>query len=211
MHDKGRTFNIIKGAFKEIGYTVFSTVLNSQNFGVPQNRERVYLVAFRNDLAINKFEFPSNKDGKKKCISDILEEKPVSAKYYLSTSYLSALRKHKEQNKKKGYGFGYVIRNVNGIAGAIVCGGMGRERNLIIDKRQKDLTPVTHIHGQVNMEGIRKFTPRECARLQGFPDDFKFDLADTHMYKQFGNSVTVPVIEAIAQKIKEVLEDGKRT
>ena len=86
---------------------------------------------------------------------------------------------------------------------------MGRERNLIIDKRQKDLTPVTHIKGEINREGVRKLTPREWARLQGFPDTFKLELADTHLYKQFGNSVTVPVIEAIALKIKEVLDNGK--
>ena len=86
---------------------------------------------------------------------------------------------------------------------------MGRERNLIIDKRQKDLTPVTHIKGTVNTDGIRKMTPREWARLQGFPDSFKLTLADTHLYKQFGNSVTVPVIQAIAQKIKEALNEQK--
>ena len=83
---------------------------------------------------------------------------------------------------------------------------MGRERNLVIDKRQKNLTPTTHIKGKINKEGIRKMTPREWARLQGFPDSFELPLADTHLYKQFGNSVTVNVIVAIAEKIKEVLE-----
>ena len=87
-----------------------------------------------------------------------------------------------------------------------MCGGMGRERNLIIDNRLTDFTPVTHIKGEVNREGIRKMTPREWARLQGFPDTFKLNLADTHLYKQMGNSVTVPVIEAIAKNIKEVLD-----
>ena len=88
---------------------------------------------------------------------------------------------------------------------------MGRERNLIIDKRLTNFIPVTHIKGEVNREGIRKMTPREWARLQGFPDDFKLELADTHLYKQFGNSVTVNVIEAIADKIKQVLvKDAKR-
>ena len=85
---------------------------------------------------------------------------------------------------------------------------MGRERNLIVDDRLSDFTPVTHIKGEVNRQGIRKMTPREWARLQGFPDDFKLELADTHLYKQFGNSVTVNVIEAIAKNIQEVLEYG---
>ena len=83
---------------------------------------------------------------------------------------------------------------------------MGRERNLIIDKREHSMIPVTHIKGEINKQDIRKMTPREWARLQGFPDDFKIVLADTHMYKQFGNSVSVNVIHAIAEKIKEVLK-----
>jgi len=82
---------------------------------------------------------------------------------------------------------------------------MGRERNLIVDKRQKDLTPTTHIKGTINSDGIRKMTPREWARLQGFPDTYELPLADVHLYKQFGNSVTVNVIEAIAKKIKMVI------
>ena len=99
---------------------------------------------------------------------------------------------------------------MDGKAGAIVCGGMGRERNLIIDKRLTNFIPVTHIKGEVNREGIRKMTPREWARLQGFPDDFKLELADTHLYKQFGNSVTVNVIEAIADNIEEILSADEK-
>ena len=87
---------------------------------------------------------------------------------------------------------------------------MGREMNLIIDKRLKDFTPVTHIKGEVNREGIRKLTPREWARLQGFPDSFRLELADTHLYKQFGNSVTVNVVEAIAKEIKGVLDNVRQ-
>ena len=122
---------------------------------------------------------------------------------------MDTLRKHKERNKEKGNGFGYEIRDRNGIAGAVVCGGMGRERNLVIDKRQTDLTPTTHIKGMINRDGIRKMTPREWARLQGFPDTFKLPVADVHLYKQFGNTVTVNVIEAIAKEIKEVLENAE--
>lgn len=207
IHDKGRTFEIIKGTLEELGYTVFTQILNSKNFGVPQNRERIYIVAFRNDIAPKTFEFPQMTDDTKR-IKDIIEENPVSVKYYLSDVYMETLRKHKERHLSKGNGFGYEIRDWNSISGAIVCGGMGRERNLIIDKRQTNLVPITHIKGQVNKDGIRKMTPREWARLQGFPDTYKLDVADVHLYKQFGNSVTVNVIEAIARKIKEVLEHG---
>ena len=89
-----------------------------------------------------------------------------------------------------------------------MCGGMGRERNLIIDTREHSIVPMTHIKGKINKDNIRKMTPREWARLQGFPDTFLMPLADTQMYKQFGNSVTVPVIKAIAEKIKEVLDNA---
>jgi len=209
IHDKGRTFKIICKTFEDLGYKVFHKVLNSKDFGVPQNRERIYIVAFRDDIAPDEFIFPEITDDTKR-LKDIKEEKAVPSKYYLSDVYVETLRKHKARHEEKGNGFGYEIRDWNGIAGAIVCGGMGRERNLVIDNRQKNLTPTTHIKGSINTEGIRKMTPREWARLQGFPDDFKLVLADTHLYKQFGNSVTVNVIQAIAGKIKEVLENAER-
>jgi DNA (cytosine-5)-methyltransferase 1 len=210
IHDKGRTYNVIKKSLEEIGYTVHEEVLNSRDFGVPQNRERIYIVAFRNDINSKGFKFPEPTDSNK-CIKDIIEEKPVSAKYYLSETYIETLRKHRARHEAKGNGFGYEIRDYNDVANAIVCGGMGRERNLLIDKRQKKLTPVTHIKGEINKEGIRKMTPREWARLQGYPDSYQLPLADVHLYKQLGNSVSVPVIEAIAKRIKEILENQKIT
>lgn len=208
IHDRGRTFKVITGTLEEMGYTAYHKVLNSKDYGVPQNRERIYIVAFRNDIDSSGFVFPEPTDTTK-TIMDIMEKKPVPAKYYLSETYVETLKKHKARHEAKGNGFGYEIRPLTGIAGAIVCGGMGRERNLIIDKRQKDLTPTTHIKGEINKQGIRKMTPREWARLQGFPDSYKLVLADTHLYKQFGNSVTVPVIQAIAEQIKVVLDNAK--
>lgn len=205
IHDKGRTFKIIRKTFEDLGYRVFSKVLNSKNFGVPQNRERIYIVAFRNDIAPTEFSFPESTDSGKR-IRDIIEENPVPAKYYLSSVYVETLKRHKARHEAKGNGFGYEIRPWDGIAGAIVCGGMGRERNLLIDLRQTNLVPTTHIKGEINTEGIRKMTPREWARLQGFPDSYQLPLADVHLYKQLGNSVTVNVIEAIASKIKNELE-----
>lgn len=205
IHDHGRTFKVIVGALRELGYTVFYKLLNSKDFGVPQNRERIYIVAFRNDIAPGEFVFPEGTDSTK-TIRDIMEDAPIPSKYYLSDVYMQTLINHKKRHESKGNGFGYEIRNLDGIAGTLVCGGMGRERNLIIDNREHDTTPTTHIKGKINEEGIRKMTPREWARLQGFPDSFKFVLADVHLYKQFGNSVTVPVIKAIAEKIKGVLK-----
>lgn len=207
-HDRGRTFEVICGAFEEIGYKVFSKVLNSKNFGIPQNRERIYIVCFRNDIAPESFSFPTHA-GRKRVIRDILDDAPIPSKYYLSTRYLDVLKAHKARHKAAGNGFGYVIRDLDGTSGAIVCGGMGREGNLIIDRREHSMIPTTNIKGGINEEDVRKMTPREWARLQGFPEDFILTEADTHLYKQFGNSVSVPVITAIAKRIKKVLDEAE--
>lgn len=207
QHDRGRTLKVIVGAFEEIGYKVFAEILNSKDFGVPQNRERIYLVCFREDIAPEEFEFPKG-SGKKVTIRDILDDAPIPSKYYISKAYMASLEAHKNRHKAKGNGFGYVIRELDGIAGSVVCGGMGRERNLIIDHREHSLIPTTNIRGGINDRDIRKMTPREWARLQGYPDDFKLPIADTHLYKQLGNTVTVPVIRAIAEKIGEIISHG---
>lgn len=207
IHNGGRTFAIIQKTFEDLGYKVYSKVLNSRDFGVPQNRERIYIVCFRKDMDSSMFKFPKPTDSTKTLL-DIQEKDPVSPKYYLSETYVETLKRHKARHAAKGHGFGYEIRDWNGVAGAIVCGGMGRERNLVIDKRQTNLVPVTHIKGAINRKGIRKMTPREWARLQGFTDTFKIELADVHLYKQLGNSVTVSVIRAIARNIKKVLVEN---
>ena len=204
-HDRGHTFKVIKEAFEEIGYTVHYKVLNSKDFGVPQNRPRIYIVCFRNDIDSSTFEFPKGRNVKT-CIRDIMEDAPIPSKYYLSDTYVETLKRHKERHMSKGHGFGYEIRDLDGIAGTLVCGGMGRERNLLIDEREHSLVPMTKIKGEINKESIRKMTPREWARLQGFPDSYVLNLADTHLYKQFGNSVTINVIEDIAKEIKKVLD-----
>ena len=204
-HDRGRTFKVIKGALEEIGYKVFHQVLNSKDFGVPQNRERIYIVAFREDIAPDNFVFPAGESYRETSLGEILDPSPIPSKYYLSDVYLQTLRNHKARHAAKGNGFGYVIRDLDGIAGTIVCGGMGKERNLIIDNREHSMVPTTKIKGEINKEDVRKMTPREWARLQGFPEDFKLSLADTHLYKQMGNSVTVPVIKEIAAQIKKYL------
>lgn len=208
IHDKGRTFKVIKGAFEQIGYKVFDKVLNSKDFGVPQNRERIYIVAFRNDIDCSGFKFPEPTDDTKR-IRDILDPAPIPSKYYISDVYMETLRRHRAHHEALGHGFGYEIRPMDGIAAAIVCGGMGRERNLVKDPREHSMVPTTKIKGEINKEDIRKMTPREWARLQGFPETYKMPLSDVHLYKQFGNSVTVNVIEAIARNIKGIL-DGVR-
>lgn len=205
-HDKGKTLATILNVLREdLNYYVPEPeVLNAKQFGVPQNRERIFIVGFRKDLEISEFQYPepTNNDV---VLNDILEKDEVSVKYYLSTTYLQTLKDHRARHESKGNGFGYEIISNDGTANAVVCGGMGRERNLIFDDRLTNFKPVTNISGEVNREGIRKMTPREWARLQGFPDNFKIVVSDAQAYKQFGNSVAVPAIQATAKKIIEKL------
>lgn len=202
IHDKGRTIKtILKVLREDLDYYVPDPeIVNAQFFGVPQHRERVYIVGFRKDMDVNEFTYPEPTD-KTKTIADILEKDVPSVRYYLSTCYIDTLKRHKARHAAKGNGFGYEIIPHDGVANAIVVGGMGRERNLVIDKRLKNFEPVTRIKGEVNRDGWRKMTPREWARLQGYPDNFKIQVCDTSAYKQFGNSVAVPAIQATAEEI----------
>lgn len=211
-HDKGKTIDTILNVLRnDLNYFVPEPqIINAKDFGVPQNRERIYIVGFRKDLNITNFEYPKplNKEVK---FSDVKEQNVPQTKYFLSTQYIQTLKNHKERHVSKGNGFGYEIIPDDGIANALVVGGMGRERNLVYDHRITDFSPTTHIKGSVNREGIRKMTPLEWARLQGFPDNFVIPVADASAYKQFGNSVAVPAITATAAEIiKRIVKNDKR-
>ena len=205
-HDKGKTLETILNVLRnDLGYFVPEPeIVNAKNFGVPQNRERIYIVGFRQDLNISDFKYPEP-FGNNPTFEEVKEKKVPPTKYFLSTQYVDTLVKHKARHENKGNGFGYAIIPDDGIANAIVVGGMGRERNLVLDHRIVDFTPTTHIKGTVNRKGIRKMTPREWARLQGFPDNFVIPVADASAYKQFGNSVAVPAIQATANEIVKII------
>ncbi|MBQ3657119.1 MAG: DNA cytosine methyltransferase [Bacteroidales bacterium] len=210
IHDKGRTLKTILKHLDDAGYDVVPPqILNAMDYGVPQHRERIYIIGFRKDLKINIEDFhypePFSTGENRPKFRDVMEKNEVSVKYYLSTTYLETLIRHKARHEAAGHGFGYKIIDIDGVANAIVVGGMGRECNLLIDKRLTNFTPVTHIKGEVNRDGIRKMTPREWARLQGFPDEFKIAVADASAYKQFGNSVAIPAIQATAEKELQML------
>jgi DNA (cytosine-5)-methyltransferase 1 len=138
-HDKGKTLTTILNVLRnDLGYFVPEPqIMNAKDFGVPQNRERIYIVGFRNDLGIKSFEYPKPLN-KSVSFEDIKEEKVVSVKYYLSETYLNTLINHKKRHESKGNGFGYEIIPDTGIANAVVCGGMGRERNFVYDHRLED-------------------------------------------------------------------------
>jgi len=210
IHDKGRTLKTILEHLDDAGYDVVPPqTINAMDFGVPQHRERIYIIGFRKDLNINVKDFqypmPTTPEGKRVKFRDVMEKSVPSVKYYLSNVYVETLKRHRARHEAAGHGFGYEIIDTDGVANAIVVGGMGRERNLIIDKRLTDFTPVTNIKGDVNRDGIRRMTPREWARLQGFPEKFRIVVADASAYKQFGNSVAIPAIKATAKKELELL------
>ena len=197
MHEGGKTLSVILNTLERLNYQVKYKVLNSKDFGVPQNRERIYIIGFKTD--IDKFQFPSG--SKQITLNKVLEKESVSPKYYLSKRYYKTLKEHKKRHKRKGNGFGHIILKREGIANAIVVGGMGKERNLIVDEKVKQHPDFGKYPKDINRDYVRTLTPREWARLQGYPDSFKFPVSDTQAYKQLGNSVAVPVINALAKKI----------
>lgn len=210
IHDKGRTLKTILQHLDDAGYDVVPPqILNAMDYGVPQHRERIYIIGFRKDLHIDVANFhypePTTTGDLRPKFRDVMEKEVPSVKYYLSNVYVETLKRHRARHEAAGHGFGYEIIDIDGVANAIVVGGMGRERNLVIDKRLTDFTPVTNIKGEVNRDGIRRMTPREWARLQGFPDEFKIVVADASAYKQFGNSVAIPAIQATAERELQML------
>lgn len=203
-HDKGKTWRTVRTVLeKELHYIVHARRLNAKYFGVPQNRPRFFMVGFKEEKT--SFEFPPER-GNPPSLSTILEDH-VRENYFLGQIYLNSLKEHRRRHAEKGHGFGYfVLDPQKDIAHALVVGGMGLERNLI-----KNTPPLGHwqpndpdLHKK-NIEGIRRLTPRECARLQGYPPWFEIPVSDAQTYKQFANSVAVPVIQAIAEKMLSTL------
>ncbi len=191
-HDNKNTFTTIKRSLEELGYKVFFKVLNSADYGVPQVRNRLFLVCFRNNDV--EFEFPTPQ---KLSINmhDILE-KEVDEKYYLSERVKPTILAH-------GSG-GYIAKSeINQSPARPLCATMAKMHRACQDNYYSD----DYILGNNDTERIRKLTPRECARLQGFSDEFKIQVSNAQAYKQFGNAVTVNVSRAVALKIREKLEE----
>jgi DNA (cytosine-5)-methyltransferase 1 len=206
-HDNGNTMQIILKTLADIGYKciidndiIFNSsakkikdearkmVLKSKDFGIPQNRQRIYMVFWRKDIKTD-FKYPEPLDIQVK-VCNILEENP-DPKYTISDRLWAGHKRRKINNKKNGKGFGYGIVTPE-----------SEYTNTISARYYKDGSEVL-----IDQDGKnpRKLTPLEAARLQGFPEDFKINKSNVQAYKQFGNSVSIPVIEALARKIKGII------
>ena len=190
-HDKGNTWKVIMAALEELDYEVFPTVLDGQHF-VPQHRERVFIVGFDrkrygNDI---KFSFNLKYPQQKKVFKEILNEK-VDDKYTLSDKLWQYLQSYALKHQAKGNGFGFGLVNLEGISRTLSARYYKDGSEILIPQEGKN---------------PRRLTPRECARLQGYGDDFVISVSDTQAYKQFGNSVVVPLVRAVAEQIVDLVD-----
>lgn len=248
-HDKGNTFQTIINILEnELGYKVIGTdisaygqvtynpgdfIRNSKDFGIPQNRPRVYIIAFnRKYYGDHLRQIPNSLPTSRaegniyNHLADLLESGDILPKFFLSAGYLETLEKHKKRQSDKGYGFGMKIVNDPAIESPIAStllatGGSGRERNLVLDPVNGVKYAGSTVVGKktpINSKNIRTMTPREWGKLQGFvnyaflnedgTDAFSFPdlVSDVQKYKQFGNSVTIPVIETMASFISDCVD-----
>lgn len=193
-HDKGRTLSVILESLKNLGYHVKFEVLSAKDFGLPQNRPRIYLVGFLSEKSFDMFSFPAPL-GLKTSLGSILEKK-VDPKYTISDKLWAGHKRRLLEHAEKGNGFGYSMFNKKSPYTSTLSARYYKDGSEILIE-QKDKNP-------------RKLTPVEAGRLQGFPDDLikkamKAGVSDNQLYKQLGNSVAVNVIEEIAKKIVHVL------
>lgn len=190
-HDKGRTFEVIYNTLDKLGYSVHFRVLDGQHF-VPQHRERIIIVGFSRQVfkGNENFDFPELPEPNKK-ISNILEKDP-DPKYTLSDKLWEYLQNYAAKHKAKGNGFGFGLTDLNGISRTISA------------RYYKDGSEIL-----IPQEGAnpRRLTPRECARLQGFPDNFIIPVSDNQAYRQFGNSVVSPLMHAVAKQVVKVFDN----
>lgn len=191
-HDRGKTFSVIKEALDELDYSIFYKVLDGQAF-VPQHRERIVIIGFdrkRYGDSI-EFEFDIKPLDKKPVVRDILET-AVDDKYTLTNKLWTYLQEYANKHKQAGNGFGFGIAPLDGITRTLSARYYKDGSEILIAQEGKN---------------PRRLTPRECARLQGFPDNYKIVVSDTQAYKQFGNSVVVPLMREVARLVIEKLDE----
>lgn len=189
-HDKGQTFKVIENTLRKLGYDVHYKIIDAQNV-VPQHRERIFIVGFREPT---NFEFPELPQKNPK-LRGILENK-VDKKYTLTDGVWAALQRHAKNSKEKGNGFGYSIANPDGVTRTMSARYYKDGAEILISQGKK--------------RNPRRLTPRECARLMGFPDSFKIPVSNNQAYRQFGNAVVPLVVEEIAKSIVDQLFNHKK-
>ena len=195
-HDKGNTWKVIKSSLEELNYSVYSGVFDGQDF-VPQHRERVLIVGFDKErYGEVPFEFDYNTPDKKPVLKDILFDE-YDTKYILTPHLWEYLQNYAAKHKAAGNGFGYGMPDLNGVSRTLSARYYKDGSEILINRGEGEIP--------------RRLTPRECARLQGYPDDFKIVVSDTQAYKQFGNSVVVPLMSSVASLIVEKLNSLKET
>ncbi|MGM0924042.1 MAG: DNA (cytosine-5-)-methyltransferase [Bacillota bacterium] len=192
-HDKGKTFAKIKQTLEQLDYTFEAKVLRAADFGIPQNRERIFMVGFnkRKGGELVPFKFPTPPCTPTR-LGDILQ-KGADEKYTISDRLYKGHLRRKEMHKQKGNGFGFSLFNKE-----------SKYTNTLSARYYKDGSEILIDQGEG--KNPRKLTPSECKSLQGFPKEFIIPVSDTQAYKQFGNSVTVPVVEAIAKEMISAME-----
>jgi DNA (cytosine-5)-methyltransferase 1 len=201
-HDSGRTYKIIIDTLeRDLGYTIFDKIVDARHF-VPQHRERIFLVGFREkvDFSWDKVRIPFNENP---TLQKILHpgngsEKPekdytkgsaasVNPKYTLSRKLWRYLQNYADKHKEKGNGFGFGLFGADDVARTLSA------------RYYKDGSEILIRRGKSGQAHPRRLTPRECARIMGFPDEFVIPVSDTQAYKQFGNAMVVPLVETIAK------------
>jgi DNA (cytosine-5)-methyltransferase 1 len=189
-HDQGRTWKVIRSTLEELGYAVFHKVIDAADY-VPQHRERVFIAAFDKKIfgEVPPFSFPERPVGEGPKLGSILEETPDS-KYTLTDHLWKYLQDYAQRHREKGNGFGFGLVGANDQTRTLSARYYKDGSEILV--RQKRGNP-------------RRLTPREAARLMGFPDELKIVVSDTQAYKQFGNAVCPPVAEAVAKQIVKVL------
>ena len=195
-HDKGNTFRVIKETLEELRYSVHELVMDGQTY-VPQHRERIMIVGFDRDVFHGeaKFEFPEQHEATRS-IKEILDPN-IDPKYTLSDKLWEYLQNYAEKHRAKGNGFGYGLVDLNGITRTLSA------------RYYKDGSEILIPQGKG--QNPRRLSPRECARLMGYPDQYRIDrVSDVQAYRQCGNSVIVPLITAVSEQIINTIQSAKK-